>query len=118
MMSDESFWLAVAAAAPVIALANTVSITDASSVFFGGKVKFIWSTDNAVILCYISILITSVFNLGLQAYVLSSALGSLSSGKNTSSVSRATYWLVIGLFYILVAIIGSAGLRYLISKKE
>ena len=61
----ESFWVAVAAAAPVIALANTVAITDAVNVWLETKVRG-RSRDSRS--AFVSIIGMASYNLLIQHY--------------------------------------------------
>jgi hypothetical protein len=78
MSYHESFWLAVAAAAPIIALANTVAITDTGSLWLASKAK---RHSVPSIYFYFANMTVSVTNLLVQALIFYSAMKSLRMGK-------------------------------------
>ena len=69
MAYHEAYWVAVATAAPVIALANTVTITDTSKVWFGAKVQSDFTSG-----LYRLIVVLSGLNLLVQVWALAAEL--------------------------------------------
>ena len=85
----DSFWIAVAAAAPVVALANTVAIGDAVN-FRQGVRNLRAPARSQLLFDGSTAFVVSVANTVPQAAVLLCALGSLSESKNLLS----PFWAV------------------------
>lgn len=96
----ESFWIAVATAAPVIAVANTVAITHAMDMYFGEKSlpKSRWRGWFLLAICL------SASNFGLQTVALYDALRSLLIGKDAAPANYVIWYEVIGLFAVIVVL--------------
>ena len=80
MAYHEAFWVAVAAAAPVIALANTVSITDVVNLWTRFKIprtKMSLQSISGLQSIYITVVFISSVNLVVQANAMYTALRSL-----------------------------------------
>ena len=113
MAFHESFWVAVATAAPVIALANTVTILDITNVWFSTmKRKRSWSTP---LLLYFVILLLSLVNLLGQTVAFYVALKSLALGRDFDTVDPLIGYVSGGLIYVLLAVILDVSLRYILS---
>jgi hypothetical protein len=110
----ESFWLAVAAAAPIIALANTVTITDSANVWFSAKARRQWPSTIA----YFIVLFVAGVNLVLQALVLRIALRNLLAERDINSGSPAISILIYGLIYVLILVFMSVILRRALRREE
>jgi hypothetical protein len=102
MAYHESFWVAVAAAAPVIALANTVVITDVASTWLSVKVawrrrplshRFLFLAVNGL----------SGINLIDQTLALLLALKSLYSGVDAAPTTSESYVMGYGLLTVFIA---------------
>ncbi len=105
--------MAVATAAPVIALANTVTILDITNTWFSTmKRKRNWSTPP---LLYFFILVVSIVNLVSQATVFYAALKSLALGRDFDSVGPVIGFVSAGIIYVLLAVILDVSLRYILS---
>ena len=111
----ESFWLAVAAAAPVIGLANTVSITDVTGVWFSEKRG---RRSRGVKVGYFFIVLLSIINFFLQAVALAMALKSFLVERDYGSAVLAGICTAGGFVYVLVIVLYSMFIRYMISQSE
>jgi hypothetical protein len=96
---NETFWIAIAAAAPVIALASTVQITDIQKLFVFTKeeVKFFpWQR-------YIGVPVTlSTGNILLQIICMYAALTSLARHSNFLNLSQVIILEVVGMAVVAV----------------
>jgi hypothetical protein len=117
----ESFCVAAAAVAPVIALANTVSVTDAARLWLEAKDT---SVRKAIISqVYIGILLLSGTIFIAQAFVLYFAFESLYLRRdiniNGNNVTHGTILIMISsLISILGVVAYSVLLRYLVRPQE
>jgi hypothetical protein len=111
MVYRESLWLAAAAASPVIALANTVSMIDVTSVWLGSKSQ---SMPSFLRHLYFGVNLLSIFNLLLQALVLYRSAESLAQGKNLNDPTEIPFLLLYGLLVVLVSTFGSIFFRYIL----
>ena len=114
MSYHADFWVAIAAAAPVIALANTVSITDAVNTWLDADVRNMG--DKSQIL-YFSILFLSALNFALQIAALYWALYSFREEKD-QNIHLATEFVLIGLVEVLALIVYGAILKYIAAKSK
>jgi hypothetical protein len=122
MASHDSFWLATAAAAPVLALANTVSITDAAAVWFEAKiVQSETKADLPVLLArnaYVGIITFSIAGYVTQGAALVSALLSLLWGRDFVDGYTEILLVVSGLIWSLVIVLYSVNLRSWLRRGE
>jgi hypothetical protein len=127
MAYHETYWAAIAAAAPVIALANTLSITDVTSLWISTKKRQsqpfrIFSRAfrpyYAFRQYYILIIFVAVTNLLLQAIALNMALRSLLAEKDFANASLAGFFLIVGLVYVLAMVSLIAAVRYVQHRRE
>jgi hypothetical protein len=115
MAYHESFWVAMAAATPIIALANTVAITDAVNLWSAAKTPQRSSLAKAY---YFGIISVSIINLLVQASLLYDSLESLATEEDYQTVQPALIFTVGGLVYVLVIAATSIVLRYLLREDE
>jgi hypothetical protein len=110
-MVDQAYhsdlWIAVAAAAPVIALANTVAISSMSRGRYERYATRWVGTRSKLKLLRLRLAWSWAFWLSILNYVLqitlfSQALSSLANEKDTASPSNIADWATIGLVIILV----------------
>jgi hypothetical protein len=104
---NETFWVAIAAAAPVIALASTVQITDIQKLFVFSKQeaeRFPWRR-------YISLpALLSTGNIILQILGMYSALTSLARRSNILNLSLIIILEIVGMAIVVaVAFIAVLG---------
>jgi hypothetical protein len=111
----ESFWLAVAAATPVIALANTVSINDVVRLWLNVKVSRRSAISRER---YISVIFFSTFNLILQSIFLFVTLFSLADEKDIGSRVLAATFTSFGIIYLGIIVIYNVRLRYALHREE
>jgi hypothetical protein len=112
----ESFWLAVAASAPIIALANTVTITDAVSTWLNATQRP--RPPFAGVLFGVSIIISSL-NLLYQAVAMRQALIVLLYERDDNSIIRIYPNIeAFGLIAVLVAVIALVGLKAEINRSK
>jgi hypothetical protein len=112
----ESLYLAIAAAAPVIALAHTVTITDVGSNLFESKIHGHIMIVRFSIACIIAF---TTLNFALQTASLYNSLESLMNGKNYSSdPTDVLFAPVIGLLILFVLIAWNIGLKFLLRYEE
>lgn len=111
----ESLWLAIAAAAPIVALANTVSITDAVGIWFSSTAR---KRPVRSRFGYIVVITGSGLNLIIQASVLYVALRSLAAEKDTYPLGSVVWPVVLGLAYVLVIVAANITLRYDLRVRE
>ena len=109
MSYHESYWIAIAAAAPVIGLANTVTMADATSIWFGsnseGKPKSL-SRD------YKSTLWLSRVNFLLLAWQLFISLESLSTGTDFSGIGfLGPFFITLDFLIVLFMVNANIGMR-------
>lgn len=109
MAYHEAYWVAIATAAPVIALANTVSITDAANVWLNAKTRRRNSVPSAL---YVTVISYSVINTVLQLGALIQALLSLLKGKDYWDATLALLSVVSGLVLVFLTVMASVRLRY------
>jgi hypothetical protein len=95
MVYHENFWVAVAAAAPVIALANTVSIADAGKIWYGSK-----SSSRSTKILFNVIVYVSIVNYAAQAAALTAALNSLNAGRVMGRPEPVIAEIIYGLLSI------------------
>jgi hypothetical protein len=109
----ESFWVAVAAAAPVIAVANTVAITHALDPLFDTKslLKSRWKR------WFIPALVLTGFNFGAQTVALYRALRSLLVAKDAASANYFIWAEVLGLFAVGVVVFCDYEIRYVFRRE-
>ena len=121
MAFHESFWVAVATAAPVIALANTVSLIDVVNVRLSSKVPHrrprSWNSWASKV-AYFSVIFLSCLNLLNQSLLMTAALQSLLAGSDIRSGGPAITFLSIGLVYVLIIVLTSIVLRYSLREEE
>jgi hypothetical protein len=115
MAYHEAFWVAVAAAAPVIALANTVTMTDVAGVWLDAKVKRRSSIAREV---YIGVLVFSGSSLLTQAYYLYRALQSLIAQNDAARPRAVAFYVAFGLLAVLVLVVYDVILRYILRNTE
>jgi hypothetical protein len=122
-----NFWLAVAAAAPVIALAGVVGITellkrlthladigDASGKSwrsFGGRFY------RVAFLAY-SLFVLNAFSLFIQAIAMGCALASLAYNNNWVSPVLMLFVLPAGIVVVLISVVGIVIVRALVGDVE
>jgi hypothetical protein len=115
MAYHESFWVAIAAATPVIALTNTVAASDVTSLWLSAK-----ATERSItsqFFFYAAVLLSG-FNLLIQAILLFQALESLATGKDHKALFWAALVVAIGMAYVLVILASDIGLRYALRRDE
>ena len=115
MAYHEAYWVAIATAAPVIALANTVAITDALSVRFEAKVlppARYWGQ------AYLTIFIISICSFLVQGLALADALRSLFAGKDEGHGSLITVFVTSGLLAVFATVWSSMFLRHGLSGER
>jgi protein-S-isoprenylcysteine O-methyltransferase Ste14 len=111
----ETFWVAIATATPVIALANTVSIGDVVSQWFNTKARRrSWQSR----FYYGGIIFLAATNLLSQAVLLNDALQSLLKEYDYRSPVTDIIFTVGGLIYVLVLVLYSVVLRYQLRADE
>jgi len=96
---NEAFWVAIAAAAPVIALASTVQVTDIQKLFIFTKQeaeRFPWRR-------YISLpALLGTGNIILQIFVMYCALTSLARHSNILILSQVVILETVGMTIVAV----------------
>ena len=107
MASHESLWIAAAAAAPIIALANTATITDVIGVYFEkrSRIRSVYTVSIVVFFSSIGLI--------LQGVVLYYSLYSLLDGTDPIYPQFAILLLVFGLGFLLLNIFSSIAVRSL-----
>lgn len=120
MTYHESFWVAVAAAAPVIALANTVTITDLTSAYFSFDPASFRSRRSHTFsrLGYLAYVSCSAVNLCVLGLVLYIGLKSLYEGVDEIPPASVSFFVTIGLLYVLLMVIGNIQVRYVLRNVE
>jgi hypothetical protein len=112
----ETFWVAAAAAAPVIALANTVSLADASRFWFDTN-KLLLTARRQIMI--IILIIQSCVNFLMQSAVLAIALICLSAKSDEGSpVWPVIVFLAAGLLIVLLNSISVILVRFIFSLEE
>lgn len=114
MSYQESFWVALAAATPVIALANTVSITDVTNTWSETARELIGSAR----IVYILISILAASNFIFQAYTLSASLLSLYVGSDEGNAATEITFTVLGLIAVLATTVFGAYMRFTVKEYE
>jgi hypothetical protein len=114
MAYHEAYWVAIATAAPVIALANTVSITDAVNFWLSVKARRRGSVPGA---WYVTVLFWSVCNIAIQLMALILALLSLLNGKDSDTII-AFMSMVAGFVFVLLTVLANAKLRYGVLEEQ
>jgi hypothetical protein len=104
---NEAFWITIAAAAPVIALASTVLITDTQKLFDLTDQE----QKHFSVLRYITLpVFLSSANVITQTGALYSALISIAHHSNFTNITRIIYLEVAGMILIfLITIINVGG---------
>jgi hypothetical protein len=115
MMFHEYFWAAIATAAPVIALANTVSITDVVNVWLDAKAR---PRSFISRFYYFVVVFCSALNLILQVIALLIALLCLLSKRDLASPVAAIVFVILGLVYVLITVLISAVLKYKLGQER
>lgn len=115
MTYHESFWVAVAAAAPVIALANTVAITDAFNVWSDAKLRRLSRTSKMAI---VIICVGASGNLIFQGTSLYWALESLLFESDEPRVQAAVFDVVGGLAILFLIVFYGIMLRISLRHDE
>jgi len=115
MAYHESFWVAVAAAAPVIALANTVLVTDVAGVWLNVKSP---PRPARYRLLFSGIILLSAINMFDQGLALLLALRSLYTERNAAPPSTETNILGYGLLVVFVTTVASVFLRFQLHSYE
>jgi hypothetical protein len=102
MSYHEAYWVAIAAAAPVIALANTVAITDAVSTWLDTRRE-----DHILLLrvTFFYIIFISVANFVGQTAALTVALASLRQERDIRTPLFAEDAVYFGLVFVLLIVI-------------
>jgi MFS family permease len=113
----ESFWIAVAAAAPVIALANTVSIIDLAGIWLASKMRR-GRRRTFIMAFYFVFVFCSAANLCGQALILYVALRSLYEGIDIRSAEPVSSFVAAGLLYVLFIVIADVYLRHMLAFIE
>jgi F0F1-type ATP synthase assembly protein I len=111
----EAYWVVIANATPVIALANTVAITDVVNVWFSSKPLLRSKRSEAYYLIIISL---SVPNFIAQTILLSICLHSLLYKEDAPSAWFLIVLLLLGFMYILITVLFSVRLRYTLRRDE
>ena len=112
MSYHEAYWVAVATAAPVIALAFTVSLSDAVNTRLDADVRKIGVTSKAI---YAAIIFGSAGNFILQIVALYLALKSLYQEHN-QNINLVAHFIVGGLANVLLLVIYTTIIKYGIAK--
>jgi hypothetical protein len=115
MAYHESLWLAAAAAAPVIALANTVSISDLVSVWFNTKSSL---KQRRVRVYYSLYILLSAYNFIAQTFILYQSAMSLTNGKDNVKPTSISFNLAFGLITVLVSVLFNVFVRYTFLDSE
>ena len=106
----DSFWVTIGTAAPVIALATVVAISDIlrSAIRFPqrGFAGMFWPTGRGVFLLVSLLLVITLTNMAIQFVALSFALKSLAYGKNEISPTIIVAIVPLGIILLVI----SAGL--------
>jgi hypothetical protein len=116
MADHTEFWVAAAAAAPIIALATQVAVTQSVSAMYVRKALHVSKSEQlrraeksvrrfAVIEYTIA-----VGNIGLQTAVLLTAMLSLGTGKDWWPTGYETALLITGLSLVAISALMAAGL--------
>jgi uncharacterized membrane protein YidH (DUF202 family) len=114
----ESFWLAVAAATPIIALANTVAVIDCSNLWLDAKTRR-HSFDSKS--AYYIIIILSVLISGMATVYLWDALESLLRERDYppgAILSVYPLTMAVGLISALLVAAYSVMLRYSLKSDQ
>ena len=114
MEFHESFWVAVAAAAPVIALANTVSVIDAVNAWLTTPVR---RRSDLAQTIYFVVFVGGAAAFGTEACMLLVALLSLSAKEDFFYASQATLFLMLGFLYTFILVAVDVILRYQLRKE-
>ena len=115
MAYHEAYRVGVATAAPVIALANTVSITDVIGAWFESTAQ---QRSYSSKLGYFTVLFASASNLIIQAALLFVALDRLLDESDGSLPLLAAFFLFEGLIYLLLIFYSDIRLRYILRRDE
>ena len=116
MAYHEAFWLATAAAAPVIALANTVTLGDGIRLLNVDRSvrkrmgRFTWAY-----FCLFPLGLSAI-NYAAQTYVLVEALHSLAAGRDKASMTSATALVTYGLAYVALTAMLNGIARLLVAR--
>jgi hypothetical protein len=117
MSYHEAYWVAIATAAPIIALANTVTITDAVNTWLNTERQYRRGGNEFL---YWGIVIISAGNFVIQILALYWALESLGHESDPSKVTfnTAGKYVVYGLAWVLVLVAYSTWLKYLTARRK
>jgi hypothetical protein len=115
----ETLWLAVAAAAPVIALANTVSIVDAASTWTESKQFSKYSLGRFRTQKFFTIIsFIGSLNYTIQTITLFDALSSLGSGEDLMPPVVVVILMGLGLPLVLVIVMYSVSFRFALKYED
>jgi hypothetical protein len=116
MSYHESFWVVVGTAAPVIGLANTVSITDAINTWIESK----HSKDDFhfVTFLFSVVIVSSLTSFIMEGAVLIIALQSLAANKDAKTPISSEVCISVGLFAVLFTLAYSITLKFSLKEGE
>jgi hypothetical protein len=118
MAYHESFWVAVSAVAPVIALANTVAMTDLSGMWLQANVKGRARQSRIVYGIALSLALLTFLNQGLAVLWALLSLLKERDWPNSSMTGSVVFYVVSGLFALLAIVAYNVWLRYLLREEK